>query len=73
MFIPTWNVETWLAYLSGETVDEANKSYPKLPRARDCKPLVEELFKMCQAGALRQPAPASLVDACQEYATRMPR
>ena len=25
---PTWNIETWLAYLSGETVDEALKNYP---------------------------------------------
>ena len=28
VFVPTWNIETWLAYLNGETVDENKKNYP---------------------------------------------
>jgi len=65
--VPTWNIETWLAYLGGEMVDEANKGYPKLARPRECKPLVEELVVMCRARALRPSAPASLEDTCASY------
>ena len=44
--VPTWNIETWLAYLRGETVDETRSGYPRLDRPRDCGPLVKELAKM---------------------------
>ncbi|VTS08086.1 hypothetical protein [Tuwongella immobilis] len=65
--IPTWNIESWIAYLHGEDVDESRGDYPRLERARDCHPMVEPLFEMCQQQALRLPAPESLLDACQEY------
>ena len=65
--VPTWNIETWLAYLDGESVDETNKNYHKLPRPRECQPLVEELVDMCHKRTLREPAPASLKDACTNY------
>ena len=65
--VPTWNIETWLAYLDGESVDETNKNYHKLPRPRECQPLVEELVDMCHKQTLREPAPASLKDACTNY------
>ena len=35
VFVPTWSIETWLAYLNGETVDETRKNYPRLERPRD--------------------------------------
>ncbi len=28
VFIPTWNIETWLAYLDGEVVNESKKNIP---------------------------------------------
>lgn len=65
--IPTWNIETWLAYLSGSIVDETKNDYRRLERARDCQPHVEALHDMCGQGVLRQPAPASLEAACVEY------
>ena len=66
ILVPTRSIETWLAYLEGESVDE-NTPYPKLDRARECAPQVEILWKMCRAESLRHPAPASLRAACEEY------
>ena len=65
--VPTWNIETWLSYLGGETVDERNADYPRLDRPRDCKPMVDELVDMCRRGALRSPFPPSLEDTCARY------
>ena len=67
VLVPTWNIETWLAYLAGESVDEAKGDYPRLPRESDCQRQVEALASMCEGGQLRIPAPASLQDACSEY------
>ena len=73
VFVPTWNIETWLAYLNGETVDETRKDYPRLERPRDCRPQVNSLVKMCQEGQLRELPPSSLRSACQEYRSRIAR
>lgn len=67
VFVPTWSIETWLAYLDGVTVDESRPDYPKLQRARDCGRHVDALLDMCSAGRLREPAPPSLRDACREF------
>ena len=72
IFVPTWNIETWLADLSGTNVDESKSDYPRLDRPRDCQQHVDRLQEMCQQGALKKPAPASLEHACVEYRTRMP-
>lgn len=73
VFVPARNIETWLAYLDGQTVDEARaQPYPRLDRERDCQAHVDRLFEMCKRGALRQPAPASLNVACTEYGSRLP-
>ncbi|MCY4258847.1 MAG: hypothetical protein OXC91_01105 [Rhodobacteraceae bacterium] len=66
VIIPRRNIETWLAYLDGTTVNE-NENYPRLHRERDCRPHVGKLFKMCQENRLCQPVPPSLSDACREY------
>lgn len=65
--VPTWEIETWLAYLNGETVDESNRNYPPLSRARDCAPHVNALVDMCRSRELRQPAPDSLEAACVQW------
>lgn len=70
-FVPTWNIETWLAYLSGDDVDEDSANYPRLRRPRECGAHVRELAEMCGNGTLRQPAPPSLVAACREYDERL--
>ena len=66
VLVPKRNIETWLAYLGGATVDETT-SYPKLEKAGNCKEHVRVLAGMCSGGQLRQPAPKSLVAACGEY------
>ena len=65
--VPTWNIETWLAYLSGETVNESRGDYPRLARARDCRPMVRVLADMCRERTLRAPHPRSLEDTCTQY------
>ena len=71
VFIPTWSIETWLAYLDGETVDETKRDYPRLPRPRDCARHVDALVRMCcsrnRDRELWKPAPASLDAACRAY------
>jgi hypothetical protein len=69
--VPTWNIETWLAYLSGKDVNESRSDYPRLRRPRDCQPHVDVLYEMCQKGALRQPSPPSLEAACTEYRSQL--
>lgn len=66
VLVPKRNIETWLAYLDGATVDETT-NYPKLEKAGNCKEHVRVLAGMCSGGQLRQPAPQSLVAACDEY------
>lgn len=67
VFVPTWNIETWLEYLGGSSVDETKSDYPRLDRQRECETHAAALAKMCHAGELRQPAPSSLTAACEEY------
>lgn len=71
VFVPTWRIETWLAYLAGETVDEARSDYPELPCPRDCQVHVDALIAMCREGRLSEPPPPSLAAACEEYRTRL--
>jgi hypothetical protein len=70
IFAPARNIETWMAYLDGQSVNE-NDTYPRLRYERDCQRHVERLNEMCQHGALRQPAPPSLETACTEYRSRL--
>lgn len=66
VFVPGRNIETWLAYLDGERVNETD-TYPRLQRERDCQRHVNVLAQMCAAKQLRLPAPPSLEAACREY------
>ena len=57
IFVPTWNIETWLAYLDRKAVDETERNYPRLRRQRECEQHVQMLAESCRSGELRQPAP----------------
>lgn len=72
VFIPTWRIETWFAYLEGHTVNEEFRGYPKLRRKRECQIHVEALDDMCERGNLRHPVPPSLQAACDEFRSRVP-
>jgi hypothetical protein len=71
IFIPTWNIETWLAYLDGEIVEEGKPDYPRLASERECQRHVDMLVHMCRADKLREPSPPSLDVACREYRLRL--
>jgi hypothetical protein len=73
LIVPKWSIETWLRYLSGEDFDEAQEIRPadRLNRARDCAPQAKALAEMCRRGDLREPAPDSLRDACDEWNRRL--
>lgn len=73
IFVPTWRIETWLAYLQRENVDEGKSDYPKLSRERECQAHVDRLLSMCEDGVLRQPIPQSLKSACDEYNSKIAR
>jgi hypothetical protein len=65
--IPKRNIETWLAYLRGEEVNETD-AYPKYDNERDCRDQVARLNKMCLERAWQpDPPPPSLAQACQEF------
>ena len=66
VFVPTWSIESWLAYLDGQDVEES-EHYPRLTRESDCQPHVNALAEMCSRQELRAPAPESLRAACKEY------
>ena len=65
--VPSWNIETWLAYLDGQVVEESRRDYPRLDRPRDCLPHVRTLADMCSQNTLRLPCPPSLEDTCIQY------
>ena len=67
IFVPTRKIETWIAYLAGQAIDEKNRNYPRLIRSRDCQPHVDQLVGMSRNHKLREPAPQSLEHSCQEY------
>lgn len=65
--IPRRNIETWLAYLRGEAVDEQT-AYPKYQEQSDCKKDVDALSEMCRGQRpLSQGVPLSLLTVCDEY------
>lgn len=69
LFVPKWEIETWLAYLRGERpISEDHRNYPKYHNERDCQPQVDALCGMCAAGTLPSDAPQSLAAACTEHA-----
>ncbi|MFO1429574.1 MAG: hypothetical protein U1F76_05450 [Candidatus Competibacteraceae bacterium] len=71
IFVPTWCIETWLAYLNGSNVDESKEDYPRLGRPGECREHVNQLHEMCRGSGLRQPSPPSLDAACEEYRSRL--
>lgn len=65
--LPMRNIESWLAYLRGEAIDETT-TYPKLRHESECEDEARTLHAMCQTHGLRDPVPASLDHACEEFA-----
>ena len=67
IFVPKRNIETWIYYLQGVSVDE-HTAYPKLPHEGDCAPAVKRLAEaVCHGHGLAADAPPSLRSACDEW------
>jgi hypothetical protein len=65
--IPCRNIETWLAYLRREPVNETD-AFPKCDFESDCQSQVVALDEMCRRQSLEpRPVPPSLVSACEEF------
>ena len=67
ILVPRRSIETWFAYLEGESVDETEdysaRRFEDPPRR-----FAEELYRMChEAQQLRPPVPKSLEESCREY------
>lgn len=62
LFIPKWELETWLQYLrTDEYVDEGRSDYPKLRgRESECHPQVDRLLDIVGADHLPGNCPPSL-------------
>ncbi len=66
IFVPKRNIETWIHYLQGETVNEED-AYSKFEKNEAaCKTYVENLADRCYAQDLPEDAPRSLQAACRE-------
>ena len=70
--IPKWHIETWIAYLHGENVNEADKEtykkkYGKISERKDAHPFIDELADNCRENIQLESPPDSLVAACEEF------
>ncbi|MEA5567027.1 MULTISPECIES: hypothetical protein [unclassified Anabaena] len=66
MFVPKRNIETWIHYLQGASIDEETVYAKFLNNESACKPYVENLADKCRQGSLEANAPPSLQAACGE-------
>jgi len=64
--IPRRNIETWLAYLRGEKVNEV-KPYAKYRCESECRDQVARLDEICRENRLDPEPPPSLEHACNEF------
>ena len=64
--IPRRNIETWLGYLRGEAVNEA-QSYRKYRFEGECRDQVLRLDEMCRQQKFAPGPPPSLESACIEF------
>ena len=72
IFVPKRNIETWIHYLQGETVNEED-AYAKFEKNEAaCKTAVENLADRCYSQSLPEDAPPSLQAACGELQRLLP-
>jgi len=64
IFIPKRNIETWIHFLMGETVNEEDE-YQKYKNEGKCKPFVEDLARN-RRNPLPDDVPPSMRAACDE-------
>jgi hypothetical protein len=70
--IPKWHIQTWIAYLNHENVDETDKEiyknkYGRLSESKDAHPFIDELADDCRNNRELESPPDSLIVACKEF------
>jgi len=69
--IPKWHIESWMAYLDGEIVDEAKKNYKtkygKIAERKRAHRLIDRLAVSCKEKLELESPPDSLVATCEEF------
>lgn len=67
--LPKWHIETWLAYLDGEEVDESKKRQYKRKYQADKvdHKLIDSLAQKCRNREPLANPPDSLARACEEF------
>ncbi|WP_339135747.1 MAG: hypothetical protein WGN25_18790 [Candidatus Electrothrix sp. GW3-4] len=70
--IPKWHIETWIAYLAGELINEEEKNiyknkYGALSERKDAHPFIDSLADTCRKNIELESPPDSLVAACEEF------
>jgi hypothetical protein len=66
IFTPKRNIETWIHYLQGESVNEEDTYSKSQNNEASCKPCVDRLVDQCRSQSLPNTAPESLQAACGE-------
>jgi hypothetical protein len=70
LLVPKRNIETWIYALFGDEVNEQD-AYPKLEKASECQPAVDQLVEYLRHGIPSDLIP-SLERGCQDLNTRLP-
>lgn len=70
--IPKWHIQTWIAYLDGEKVNESEKEiykrgYHKTSETKEAHRLVDKLAVCCRKKRALESPPESMVSACEEF------
>ena len=71
-FLPKWHIETWLAYLDGETVDENEKqrykdNYHAIAESKEGHRFADDIAYKCSQRTALPSLPPSFADACVEF------
>ncbi len=72
IFVPKRNIETWIHYLQGKTVNEEDAYARFKNNEAVCKKPVEDLADRCYSQSLPEDAPPSLQAACGELQRLLP-
>ncbi|MDM8550271.1 hypothetical protein QUF72_09345 [Desulfobacterales bacterium HSG2] len=70
--IPKWHIQTWIAYLDGENIDEGDKEayerrYRVISESKEAHSLIDKLAYNCRGNRELESPPDSLVAACEEF------
>lgn len=70
--VPKWHIQTWIAYLEGQIVDESNRqtyknAFGTISETKQAHEYVDKLADWCRKNQNLQSPPKSLMLACKEF------